>query len=299
MAPLAPALGIDEFVEFAGRDARMSDRWHSVEFLSVNPGGTPRKNTCLTDTLTTCLTEWLTLRRNLANLADVRLIHAHAAAEAPRYVRRADLDRRESAAKVSGPWRRLAYQITRPVVTSRVELELELRDEGPALAGALVGPTDRGRRVATASHRPTGVQQANPRRAESRDVTSRAPNGRRTYPASAATSDVSHLTATDDQGRRSTSRSIMPLTDHVQRFALASPATTTPIRVGPTGLKGIREGQVLPLEVRRRGSRDWYSSTHPLCRWRRQRLARWCAAGAGPGDVPQPTAPGLPCRPDV
>ena len=53
MAPLAPALGIDEFVEFAGRDARMSDRWHSVEFLSVNPGGTPRKNTCLTDTLTT------------------------------------------------------------------------------------------------------------------------------------------------------------------------------------------------------------------------------------------------------
>jgi len=65
----------------------------SVEFLSVNPGGTPRKNTCLTDTLTTHLTEWLTLRTNRANLADVGLIHAHAAAEAPRHVRPAALHR--------------------------------------------------------------------------------------------------------------------------------------------------------------------------------------------------------------
>jgi hypothetical protein len=66
VAPLAPALGIDEFVEFPGGDARVSDRGHSVEFLSVNSGGNPRKNTCLTDTLTTWLTEWLTLRRNMA-----------------------------------------------------------------------------------------------------------------------------------------------------------------------------------------------------------------------------------------
>lgn len=77
----------------------------------MNPGGTPRKNTCLTDTLTTCLTAWLTLRTNLANLANVRLIHAHAVAEAVRYVTRG-LDRDAvSAARVSGPWRRLAYQI--------------------------------------------------------------------------------------------------------------------------------------------------------------------------------------------
>src|SRR4051794_9456647 len=43
-------------------------------FLSVKPGGTPRKPRGLTDTLTKCLTEWLTLPRNLASLAGVRLV---------------------------------------------------------------------------------------------------------------------------------------------------------------------------------------------------------------------------------
>lgn len=32
---------------------------------------------CLTDTLSKCLTEWLTLRRNLVILADVRLLSAY------------------------------------------------------------------------------------------------------------------------------------------------------------------------------------------------------------------------------